>query len=209
VSKALLGLSGFHGRGYAAPKYSMEVFLRFAYAPILKLFNDLQSERYFENRYNKFCRQDILNIPMIPILEQLKTERSDMKNISLLLVDDEDDFRTTLANRLKRRNFDVTDADSGEKALEIMKNNSFDVAIIDIKMPGIDGIETLKRVKKIDPHMEVILLTGHASIEAGIEGIKSGAYDYVIKPCTVNDLMVKIVDAFRRGIIEKEHAQES
>jgi two-component system, OmpR family, response regulator len=146
---------------------------------------------------------------MIPILEQLKTERSDMKNISLLLVDDEDDFRTTLANRLKRRNFDVTDADSGEKALEIMKNNSFDVAIIDIKMPGIDGIETLKRVKKIDPHMEVILLTGHASIEAGIEGIKSGAYDYVIKPCTVNDLMVKIVDAFRRGIIEKEHAQES
>lgn len=131
-----------------------------------------------------------------------------MKNISLLLVDDEDDFRTTLANRLKRRNIDVTDAGSGEKALEIIKNSSFDVAIIDIKMPGIDGIETLKRVKKIDPLLEVILLTGHASIEAGIEGIKSGAYDYVIKPCTVNDLMAKVEDAFRRGIIEKEHARE-
>jgi len=132
-----------------------------------------------------------------------------MKNISLLLVDDEDDFRTTLANRLKRRNIDVTDAGSGEEALEIIEKKSFDVAIIDIKMPGIDGIETLKRVKKIDPLVEVILLTGHASIEAGIEGIKSGAYDYVIKPCTVNDLMVKVEDAFRRGMIEKEHAQET
>jgi DNA-binding NtrC family response regulator len=132
-----------------------------------------------------------------------------MKNISLLLVDDEDDFRTTLASRLKRRNIDVTDAGSGEEALKIIEKKSFDVAIIDIKMPGIDGIETLKRVKKIDPLVEVILLTGHASIEAGIEGIKSGAYDYVIKPCTVNDLMVKVEDAFRRGMIEKEHAQET
>jgi DNA-binding NtrC family response regulator len=124
-------------------------------------------------------------------------------------VDDEDDFRTTLASRLKRRNIDVTDAGSGEEALKIIEKKSFDVAIIDIKMPGIDGIETLKRVKKIDPLVEVILLTGHASIEAGIEGIKSGAYDYVIKPCTVNDLMVKVEDAFRRGMIEKEHAQET
>lgn len=128
-----------------------------------------------------------------------------MKNISLLLVDDEDDFRTTLASRLKRRNIDVIDASSGEEAVEIASKNFFDVAIVDIKMPGIDGIETLKRIKKIDPHMEVILLTGHASIEAGIEGIKSGAYDYVIKPCTVNDLMVKVEDAFRRGMIEKGH----
>jgi DNA-binding NtrC family response regulator len=132
-------------------------------------------------------------------------EGSDMKNISLLLVDDEDDFRTTLASRLKRRNIDVIDASSGEEAVEIASKNFFDVAIVDIKMPGIDGIETLKRIKKIDPHMEVILLTGHASIEAGIEGIKSGAYDYVIKPCTVNDLMVKVEDAFRRGMIEKGH----
>jgi DNA-binding NtrC family response regulator len=131
-----------------------------------------------------------------------------MKNISLLLVDDEDDFRTTLANRLKRRNIDVTDAAGGEEAIEIIAKHSFDVAIIDIKMPGIDGIETLKRVKKIDPLVEVILLTGHASIEAGIEGIKSGAYDYVIKPCTISDLMAKIEDAFRRGMIEKGHAQE-
>jgi two-component system OmpR family response regulator len=134
--------------------------------------------------------------------------KTDM-TIRLLLVDDEEDFRTTLANRLKRRNLDVADADSGEKALEIIGQKSFDVAIVDIKMPGMDGIETLRRIKKIDPLLEVILLTGHASVEAGIEGMKSGAYDYIIKPCNVNDLMVKVDDAFRRRMIEKGHVQEN
>jgi len=128
--------------------------------------------------------------------------------VRLLLVDDEDDFRTTLANRLTRRNLDVTDVGSGEEAIEIIGQKSFDVAIVDVKMPGMDGIETLRRIRKIDPLLEVILLTGHASVEAGIEGIKSGAYDYVIKPCNVNDLMVKVEDAFRRRMIEKRRAQE-
>ena len=128
--------------------------------------------------------------------------------IRLLLVDDEEDFRTTLANRLKRRNLDVVDAGSGEEALEIIGQKSFDVAIVDIKMPGMDGIETLRRIKKIDPLLEIILLTGHDSVEAGIEGMKSGAYDYIIKPCNVNDLMVKVDDAFRRRMIEKGHVQE-
>jgi len=136
-------------------------------------------------------------------------EKSDTQIICLLLVDDEDDFRTTLANRLKRRNLAVTDAGSGEEAIEIIGQKSFDVAIVDIKMPGMDGIETLRRIRKIDPLVEVILLTGHASVEAGIEGIKSGAYDYVIKPCNVNDLMVKVEDAFRRRMIEKGRAQEN
>ena len=135
--------------------------------------------------------------------------KSDTQIIRLLLVDDEDDFRTTLANRLTRRNLDVTDAGSGEEAIEIIGKKSFDVAIVDIKMPGMDGIETLKHIRKIDPLVEVILLTGHASVEAGIEGIKSGAYDYVIKPCNVNDLMVKVEDAFRRRMIEKGRAQEN
>ena len=128
--------------------------------------------------------------------------------IRLLLVDDEEDFRTTLANRLRRRNIDVTDAGSGEEAMEIIGKKAFDVAIVDIKMPGMDGIETLKHIRRIDPLVEIILLTGHASVEAGVEGMKSGAYDYVIKPCNVNDLMVKVEDAFRRRMVEKGHVQE-
>lgn len=128
--------------------------------------------------------------------------------IRLLLVDDEEDFRITLANRLKKRNLDVTDAASGEDALETAGRVSFDVAVIDIKMPGMDGIEALRRIKKIDPLLEVILLTGHASVEAGVEGMKSGAYDYIVKPCNLNDLMMKIEDAFRRRMIEKGLLQE-
>ena len=135
-------------------------------------------------------------------------EKSDMKIIRLLLVDDEEDFRTALADRLKRRNMDVTDAGSGEEAIEIIAKKSFDVAIVDIKMPGIDGIETLRRIRKIDPLIEVILLTGHASVEAGVEGIKYGAYDFIIKPCSVDYLMVKVDDAFRRRVIEKGRVQE-
>ncbi|MBU3949629.1 MAG: response regulator [Proteobacteria bacterium] len=131
-----------------------------------------------------------------------------MKIIRLLLVDDEEDFRTTLAARLKRRNLDISDAGSGEDALELLKQKSFDVAIVDIKMPGMDGIETLRHIKKIDPLMEVILLTGHASIEAGIEGIKSGAYDYIIKPCNIDALLDKIEDAHRRRFIEEGHGKE-
>lgn len=134
-------------------------------------------------------------------------ENTDMA-IRLLLVDDEDDFRTTLANRLKRRNMDVTDAGSGKEAIEILGHKSFDVAIVDIKMPGMDGIETLRRIRNIDPLLEVILLTGHASVEAGIDGMKSGAYDYIIKPCNVNDLIIKVEDAFRRRMIEKGHAYD-
>ena len=82
------------------------------------------------------------------------------------------------------------------------------MAIVDIKMPGMDGIETLRHIKKIDPLMEVILLTGHASIEAGIEGIKSGAYDYIIKPCNIDALLDKIEDAHRRRFIEEGHGKE-
>ena len=131
-----------------------------------------------------------------------------MEIIRLLLVDDEEDFRTTLAGRLKRRNMDVTDVGSGKEAIELVREKSFDVAVIDIKMPGMDGIETLRQIKKIAPLVEVILLTGHASVEAGIEGMKSGAYDYVIKPCNVNDLLLKVEDAYRRKLVEEGHIQE-
>jgi DNA-binding NtrC family response regulator len=127
-----------------------------------------------------------------------------MQEIQMLLVDDEDDFRTTLANRLKLRKIDVTDAASGDEAIELVKQKSFDVAVIDVKMPGIDGIETLKQVKKIQPAMEIVMLTGHASIESGMEAMKLGAYDYVMKPCDIDELLTKAGDAYQHKLLKEK-----
>ncbi|KAF0122847.1 MAG: response regulator with CheY-like receiver AAA-type ATPase and DNA-binding domain [bacterium] len=126
-----------------------------------------------------------------------------METIRLLLVDDEEDFRTTLASRLKKRDIDVTDVGSGNEAIELIRERSFDVAVLDIKMPGMDGIETLRQFKKIAPLIEVILLTGHGSVEAGIEGMRLGAYDYLMKPYNVKDLLLKVEDAYRRKLLEE------
>ena len=132
----------------------------------------------------------------------------------MLLVDDEDDFRITLANRLKLRKIDITDAASGSEAINLVKEKSFDVAVIDVKMPGIDGIETLAEIKKIDPSIEVIMLTGHASIESGMESMKIGAYDYVMKPCDIDELLTKAADAYQHKLllekgVEKEEKVEN
>lgn len=137
-----------------------------------------------------------------------KPERPEMEIIRMLLVDDEDDFRITLANRLKKRNLEVVDVGSGKEAIEQVREKRFDVAVVDIKMPEMDGIEALKHIKAIDPAIEVILLTGHASVEAGIEGLKSGAYDYMVKPCKIAELLNKIEDAHRRKMVEAGNLKE-
>ena len=125
-----------------------------------------------------------------------------MDRIRLLLVDDEEDFRTTLANRLRKREFEVTQVENGFRALEAIKTQEIDVAIVDVKMPGMDGLETLREMKQVDPLIEVIMLTGHASVESGIEGMRLGAFDYIMKPCDINDLVVKIEDAFQRKLAQ-------
>jgi len=127
-----------------------------------------------------------------------------MADIRLLLVDDEDDFRTTLANRLRKRRLVVQDVENGLKAVEEVKTNPFDIAIIDVKMPGIDGLETLKQIKQINPLIEVIMLTGHASVESGIEGMRLGAFDYLMKPCDINELVLKIEDAYQRKLVQEK-----
>ena len=122
-----------------------------------------------------------------------------MDFFNVLVVDDEADFVETLVNRLKKRKIETTGVLSGEEALELMKKRSFDVVILDIKMPGgMDGIEALREIKKIHPLAEVILLTGHASVETSIEGMKLGAFDYVLKPITLEDLLPKLEQAFER-----------
>jgi DNA-binding NtrC family response regulator len=122
-----------------------------------------------------------------------------MDQFRALIVDDEADFRDTLVARLNKRNIDTVGVKSGEEAIEIMKKKLFDVVVMDIKMPGgIDGIEALREVKKIQPLSEVLLLTGHGSVETSIEGMKLGAFDYLLKPVKLEDLLIKMAEAFEK-----------
>jgi DNA-binding NtrC family response regulator len=126
-------------------------------------------------------------------------EEVDMDYFRALVVDDEVDFLETLVNRLGKRNIDTTGVRSGEEAVEVMKKKLFDVVILDIKMHGgMDGIEALREIKKLQPLAEVILLTGHASVETSIEGMKQGAFDYLLKPIKLEDLITKMAQAFEK-----------
>jgi DNA-binding NtrC family response regulator len=122
-----------------------------------------------------------------------------MHYFNVLIVDDEEDFLETIIKRLNKRQVDASGARSGEEALELLKEKTFDVVILDIKMPGgMDGIEALREIKKIQPLAEVILLTGHASVETSIEGMRLGAFDYLLKPIKLDDLLKKIAQAIEK-----------
>lgn len=113
--------------------------------------------------------------------------------IRVLLVDDEKDFVESLAERLELRDFNVSTALNGTDALNLIKENEYDVIVIDVKMPGKDGIETLTEIKNINQLPQVIMLTGHATVETAIQGMKMGAYDYIMKP-TVTDDLIKLIN---------------
>jgi CheY-like chemotaxis protein len=114
-------------------------------------------------------------------------------DIRVLLVDDEKRFVSNLAKLLGTRGFDTAVAFDGRTAVNLIKEKGgFDVVVLDVKMPGMDGIEALHQIKEIAPDMEVIMLTGHASVESGVRAIRQGAYDYLMKPCDIEDLAEKI-----------------
>jgi DNA-binding NtrC family response regulator len=126
-----------------------------------------------------------------------KENKMDMFRI--MVVDDEVDFLETVVNRLQKRQLNATGVTSGEEAVALLKEELFDVIILDIKMPGgMDGIETLREIKRIQPLIEVILLTGHASVETSIEGMKLGAFDYCLKPIKFEELLQKMAAAFEK-----------
>jgi DNA-binding NtrC family response regulator len=118
-----------------------------------------------------------------------------MLTTNVLLVDDEVPFVDTMTKRLTKRNLTILTAYSGPEALDVLKQKHVDVVILDVKMPGMDGIETLREIKKAYPLVEVIMLTGHATIETGIEGMKLGAFDYLMKPCDIEILLAKVQEA--------------
>ena len=127
-----------------------------------------------------------------------------MNAVKVLLVDDEAEFLETLVKRIKKRNVDVSGVNSGEEALKVLARNPVDVVILDVRMPGMDGIETLRALKKAYPLIEVIMLTGHASVEAAVEGMELGAFDYLMKPMQIDDLLYKIQDAYKKKTIQEK-----
>jgi len=131
------------------------------------------------------------------------------KKIKVLMVDDEEQFRITTSKILSRRGYETTVAGSGEEAIEILQKSPQDVIILDIKMPGMDGHEALAHIKKIDPDVGVIMLTGHGSLESAKESLKHGAFDYLAKPCDIDLLASKIRDAYLARSGEKREEKRA
>ncbi len=130
-----------------------------------------------------------------------------MTEFRVLLVDDETEFLETLVKRLKKRKLDVTSAESGKEALQVLRENPIDVVVLDVRMPDMDGLETLKEIKRIRPSVEVIMLTGHANVEVAMEGMELGAFDYLMKPMDIDELLYKLQDAYKRKWYREEDAE--
>jgi len=128
-----------------------------------------------------------------------------MEEMHILLVDDEERFLTTTEKILTRKGIKVIPARSGMEALEKLRRHIVHVAILDVKMPGMDGVATLKEIKKQFPLVEVIMLTGHATVESAVDGLRSGATDYLMKPTDIDELVRKAREAYdkRQKIEEK------
>ncbi len=124
-------------------------------------------------------------------------------NIKLLVVDDEVRFLETISQRLTMRDFDVTAVTSGEKAVEAADNEEFDLALVDLNMPGLRGEEVLEILKKNHPLMEVIILTGHGSVESAVSCTKSGSYGYLQKPAETEELLEVLKNAYQRRVQRK------
>jgi DNA-binding NtrC family response regulator len=121
-----------------------------------------------------------------------------MKGSRILLVDDELVFTTNMAKLLTNRGYKVTGVNSGDAAVRALEESNYDVVVLDLKMPGMDGITTLKEIKKLGLFTETLILTGHGSIDTALEAIKLGAYDYLTKPCEIGELVAKIEAAWSR-----------
>ena len=122
-------------------------------------------------------------------------------DIKVLLIDDEETLLEYLAKRLLREGFTVKATFSGEEALEIASSENFDVAVVDLKMPGIDGVETQKRLKKIQPFLQCIVLTAHGSIESALESGQKDAFQYLLKPIDYDNLVVTIREAYEKKAV--------
>ncbi len=116
----------------------------------------------------------------------------------ILLVDDEEVFTSNMTKLLNIRGYRVTAVNSGDAAIQELEKQDFDVVVLDLKMPGMDGITTLREIKKLDLFTQTLILTGHGSIDSALEALKLGAYDYLTKPCEIDELVAKIEGAWEK-----------
>jgi DNA-binding NtrC family response regulator len=129
-----------------------------------------------------------------------------MSIANVLLVDDEVSFVETFSERLELRDFEISKAFSGEEALEVLdENKNIEVVILDVKMPGMDGIETLVEIKRKNPLIEVIMLSGHADVASAIDGMKQGAFDYLMKPVDMDQIITKVTEAVAK---KRQHEEK-
>jgi DNA-binding NtrC family response regulator len=127
----------------------------------------------------------------------------------VLIVDDEERFRITLKKLLTANGLETNAVGSGMEAIEELKQQPYDVILLDVKMPGMSGIEALAELKKISRDVEVIILTGHASVDVAVEIMKLGGYEYLLKPCPMEELLAKIESAFERKTAREERTKKA
>jgi DNA-binding NtrC family response regulator len=122
----------------------------------------------------------------------------------VLVVDDEDRFRESMLKILKAKGLDAVAVSGGAEALAALEESDFDVVLLDVKMPGVDGIEVLQRMQGRQHRAEVLILTGHASLDTAMAIVRHGAYDYLLKPCDIDELIIKIDQAYERRLARNE-----
>jgi two-component system OmpR family response regulator len=127
-----------------------------------------------------------------------------MSRAKILIVDDEIIFANNIGKLISKRGYEVKTVYNGDGALRAVEEDDFDVIILDLKMPGMDGLETLKRIKEKRAQVEVIILTGHGSMDSGIDGIQLGAFDFIMKPVRFDDLHERIRQAYQRKLVHNK-----
>ncbi|GAB7081686.1 response regulator [Megalodesulfovibrio paquesii] len=132
-----------------------------------------------------------------------------MHPITVLIIDDEEEFVSLMVKRLGKRGLTAAGVISGRKGLEHLESHAVDVVILDVMMPELNGLETLKEIKKKHPEVEVIMLTGHGSVKTGLEGMSYGAFDYVLKPYNLEELLLRIQAAAERRALRRSQVSES
>jgi DNA-binding NtrC family response regulator len=130
-----------------------------------------------------------------------------LNDFRALIVDDETDFLDTLLKRMRKRHLEVFGAETGEEALRLLDEQSVDVVVLDVRLPGMDGLQTLKAIKQRAPLTEVLLLTGHACLETARCGMEQGAFDYLMKPIDIDELLFKLQDAYKHKQLQEKKIQ--